>query len=63
MDVTVYRKPMHNNHFLSSTPFDPFQVKRGFVRCLLDRVACVTSKKSSIVKEDGLIATCCDEAK
>ena len=52
LDVTVYRKPTHTNHYLNFQSHHPPHVKRGLVRCLHDRARGITSTQDNLQKEE-----------
>lgn len=37
LDITVYRKPTHTDHYLHFSSHHPRHMKRGLVRCLYNR--------------------------
>ena len=51
LDITVYRKPTHTDHYLDFQSHHPPHVKRGLVRCLYDRARGIISTQDNLQKE------------
>ena len=52
LDITVYRKPTHTDHYLDFHSHHSPHVKRGLVRCLYDRAGGITSTQDNLQKEE-----------
>ena len=56
MDVCVYRKPMRTDWYLRFESHNLTHVKRGVVKCLLDRTRGIVSTQNNLQKEDDHLA-------
>ena len=51
LDISIYRKPTHTDHYLHFESNHPTHVKRGVVRCLHDRAREIISTQDNLQKE------------
>ena len=51
LDISVYRKPTHTDHYLHFQSHHPGHVKRGLIKCLCYNAEKVTSNGKSMNKE------------
>ena len=52
LNITVYRKPSHTDHYLDFQSHHPPHVKRDLVKCLYDRARGITSTQDNLQKEE-----------